>query len=156
MYTRIPISNQSGLKFQQNFSKTVFIPWSEIEMIIKKFPRDRSSHQKCTIKELFLKISRFSQESIELEPFYCKVASLKAFNSIKKRLKDMFSCEYCENFKNTYFQEHLWPAISEEKQWIICNMATNYGQYLFTSWQIHAKFQLLYKTEVEIKSWIFP
>ena len=25
----------------------------------------------------------------------------------------MFSCEYCESFKNTYFEEHLWTAASE-------------------------------------------
>ena len=25
----------------------------------------------------------------------------------------MFSSETCENFKNTYFQEHLWTTISE-------------------------------------------
>ena len=25
----------------------------------------------------------------------------------------MFSCEYCENFKNTYFEEHLRTAASE-------------------------------------------
>ena len=24
----------------------------------------------------------------------------------------MLSCEYCEIFKNTYFEEHLWMAVS--------------------------------------------
>ena len=25
----------------------------------------------------------------------------------------MFSCKYCENFKNNYFEEHMWTAASE-------------------------------------------
>ena len=35
----------------------------------------------------------------------------KACNFIKKEtLAQVFSCEFCENFKNTFFTEHLWET----------------------------------------------
>ena len=30
----------------------------------------------------------------------------------KEALAHMFSCEFCENFKNTFFTEHLWTTAS--------------------------------------------
>ena len=34
-----------------------------------------------------------------------------ACNFIKKEtLAQVFSCEFCENFKNTFFTEHLWET----------------------------------------------
>ena len=29
----------------------------------------------------------------------------------------MFSCEFCENFKNTFFTEHLWTTASEQNMY---------------------------------------
>ena len=52
-----------------------------------KFLDRRSSHQRFSIKKVFLKISQNSQ---------------------------MFSCEYCETFKNTYFEEHLRKSTSKK------------------------------------------
>ena len=40
------------------------------------------------------------------ESLFIKVAYMKAGNVIKKRFQHMFSSEYCEIFKNTYFEEH--------------------------------------------------
>ena len=41
------------------------------------------------------------------EPFFNKVAGV-AWNSINKEtLAQVFSCEFFEIFKNTYFTEHL-------------------------------------------------
>ena len=38
----------------------------------------------------------------------------KACNFIKKEtLAQVFSCEYCEISKNTFFTEHLWTTDSE-------------------------------------------
>ena len=31
----------------------------------------------------------------------------------QKRLAQVFSCEFCEIFKNTFFTKHLWMAASE-------------------------------------------
>ena len=30
----------------------------------------------------------------------------------------MFSCEICEIFKNTYFEEHLWTTASKKYLWL--------------------------------------
>ena len=36
-----------------------------------------------------------------------------ANNFIKKKtLAQLFSCEFCESFKNTSFTEHLWMTVS--------------------------------------------
>ena len=41
----------------------------------------------------------------------------KDFNFIKKEtLVQVFSCEYCEISKNTFFTEHLWATASENTQ----------------------------------------
>ena len=47
-----------------------------------------------------------------LESLFNRVSRLQACKFIKKRLRDrcLFSCESCENFKNTYFGEHLRTA----------------------------------------------
>ena len=49
-----------------------------------------------------------------LEALFSKVASPKAYNFNKKETPtQVFTCEYCEIFKNTYFEEHLQMAASE-------------------------------------------
>ena len=51
---------------------------------------------RCVLwKKLFLKISQYSQES-------CRRATL-----LEQTPTQVFSSEYCEIFKNTYFDEHL-------------------------------------------------
>ena len=49
-------------------------------------------------KKVFLKISQISQENT--------CARVSFF--IKETLAQMFSCEFCEISKNTFFTEHLW------------------------------------------------
>ena len=48
--------------------------------------RNRSSHQRCSLKKVLLEISQ------------------------------VFSCEFCKNFKNTFFSEYLWTTASNENQ----------------------------------------
>ena len=45
----------------------------------------RSSHRRCTIKKLLLKISQYPQEKPVLQSLFKKVAGLKACKFIKKR-----------------------------------------------------------------------
>ena len=52
------------------------------------------------------------------EPLYDNIAGF-----VKKRLQQIFSSEYCEIFKNTYFEQHLRTAASlperrSQDQWI--------------------------------------
>ena len=70
----------------------------------------RSSHQRCFIKKLFLKISQYWQESPVLESL---------FNKLKETPTQVVFCEYCEIFKNTYFEEKLQIAASEPLKIVI-------------------------------------
>ena len=75
-------------------------------------------------KKVFLEISENLQENtcttasflIKLQAlFFNKVVGLRpeACNFIKKEtLANVFSCEFCEITKNTFFTEHLWTAAS--------------------------------------------
>ena len=47
-----------------------------------------------------------------MESLFNKVAGLNACNFIKKAPTQVFSCEYYEIFKNTYFEEHLEMALN--------------------------------------------
>ena len=49
-------------------------------------------------------------ETPVLETLFNKAAAFQACNFIRKKLRHRFSCDYCEIFKNTYFEEHLRTA----------------------------------------------
>ena len=64
---------------------------------------------------MFLKIPQISQEDICVGAFFDNVAGLQAYSIIKKRLQHKCSfCEIPENFKSTYFEEHLRTTVSIE------------------------------------------
>ena len=58
-------------------------------------------------KKVFLKILKTSQENPCVEAFFNKVAVFKKATPTQVR-----SCEVCEAFKNTYFEEHLQTTAS--------------------------------------------
>ena len=66
---------------------------------------DKSSHQRCSIKRLFLKFRIIHRKTPMLESFFNK-----ACNFIKKGLQHRF---FLVNIKNTYFEERLPTAASE-------------------------------------------
>ena len=56
---------------------------------------------RCSVKKIFTK---FTGKHLCQGPFFNKVADLEAYDIIKKEtLAQVFSCEFCEIFKNTYF-----------------------------------------------------
>ena len=55
-------------------------------------------------EKVFLEISQNSQENNCASLFFNKVAGLRPATLLKKTLAKMFSCEFCEIFKNTFFQ----------------------------------------------------
>ena len=69
----------------------------------------RSSYRRCSAKEVFLKILQYSQKTHVLESL-CGPTSLLFYQKEIPTL--IFSCEYCEIFKNTYFEEHLRTTAS--------------------------------------------
>ena len=57
---------------------------------------------------------QISQENTCIGAFFNKVAGSHNCNFIKKRLlTQVFSSEFCQLFKKTYFVEDLWTASSE-------------------------------------------
>ena len=90
-------------EFFLGFSKEVH---KEIEMVYKK-----SS----------LKISQYLQDNTYVRVCFNKVARLQACNFIKEAQTQVFSCEYCEIFKNTFFIEHL----REDCFWKYSRVVTN-------------------------------
>ena len=78
------------------------------------FSTNRSSHRRCSVKKVFLEISRNSQENTCARvSFLIKLQA--AFNLIKKdTLVQVFSCEFYEISKNTFFTEHPWATASKQ------------------------------------------
>ena len=70
----------------------------------------RSSHRRCCIRKLFLKILQYPQETPVLESLFKNVADLSICNFIKETPTQVCSCEYCKIFNTTYFEKHLQTA----------------------------------------------
>ena len=69
--------------------------------------------QTCSVKKVFLEISQNSQENTCARASFLIVAG-GACNFIKKEtLAQVFSCEFCEISKNTFFYRTPLVAASE-------------------------------------------
>ena len=59
------------------------------------------------------------------ESFLIKL-HVQAFNFItKETLAQLFSCEFCEISKNTFFTEHLWATAPERATSFFTDLFTN-------------------------------
>ena len=74
---------------------------------------DRSSHRQCSVKKGVLGIfAKFTGKHPCQSLFLIKL-QVEACNFIKKEtLAQVFSCEFCEISKNTFFTEHLRETAS--------------------------------------------
>ena len=64
----------------------------------------RSSHQRCSIKKLFLKFSQNSQGNTCARVSFLIKLQVEPCNFVKKEtLTQAFSCEFCEIYNNTFF-----------------------------------------------------
>ena len=70
-----------------------------------------SSHRKCFMKKLFLKVP-ITGTQLRWSLLFNKVASLKSCKFIKETPPRVFSCEHCKIVKNIYFKEHPRTAAS--------------------------------------------
>ena len=70
--------------------------------------KKRSSHRRCSARKGVLKnFAKFIGKHL------CQsVRGLKAATFLKKTLAPVFSCEFCEIFKNTFFTKHLRATAS--------------------------------------------
>ena len=67
----------------------------------------RSSHHRCSIKKCVLRnFTKFTGKNLCQGLFFNKVAGLIKLQT----LAQVFSCEFCEISKNTFFREHLWTT----------------------------------------------
>ena len=74
--------------------------------------------QRCSVKKVFLKISQNSQENTCARVSCSINCRPQAYNFVKKEtLGQVFSCEFCEISKNTFFHRTLLVAASD-----ICNV----------------------------------
>ena len=88
----------------------------------------RSSHQRCSMIKVFLKISQNPQENIFAKVSFSRVSYLAVFNRlqaliekirepcnfIKKRLcHRCFPVNFAKNFRNTFLTGHLRAAINK-------------------------------------------
>ena len=85
---------------------TIFINFKV--MYLKKCLNSRSSHQSCSIWKAVLK--NFAIFTWSLLLIYLRVQDPQL--SLKGTPTQVFSCEYCKIFKNTYFDENLRTTAS--------------------------------------------
>ena len=77
-----------------NWLRPCEIPWKVLE-------KYRSSHQRCSVR---------------------KGLKRPAYNFIKKEtLAQVFSCEFCEISKNTFFTEHIWVTASGSSKYLVAH-----------------------------------
>ena len=86
----------------------------------------RSSHQGCSVRNVFFKISQNSQENTCARVSFLIKLQASAFNFIKKEtLAQVFSSEFFEIFKNSFFTEHHLATASVFWQELLSNSIRN-------------------------------
>ena len=73
----------------------------------------RSSHRRCFVRKVFLEILENSQENTCARVSFLIKLQASACNFIKKEtLAQLFCCEFCKIYKDTFFTEHLRTTAS--------------------------------------------
>ena len=85
-----------------------------------KFQSSGAVARRCSIKKVVLKnFAKFTEKHLCQSLFLIKLTC----DFIKKEtLAQVFSCQFCDIFKNTFFTEHLRATASES-----CIYKTDYG-----------------------------
>ena len=84
--------------------------WGQLLVeVLSEHIRPETVTRRCSVKKVPLKITQNSQENISVRVSFLIRLQVKACNFIKKEtLTQVFSCEFGEIFKNTFFIEYLW------------------------------------------------
>ena len=95
-------------------SQEYFFMWiRKQESDTKKTIYFRSSHWRCSIKKVVLKnFAKFTGKYRARASFWMKLQASGLQLYLKKTLTQVFSCEFCQISKNTFFTEHLWMTAS--------------------------------------------
>ena len=97
---------------------TCFAKYFDKRILNFKKTSNSNSHQRYSVKKVFLKTSQISQENICVGDF---LIQLQAFNReglqlyYKETPTRVFSSEICKILKNIYFEEHLRTTASVYK-----------------------------------------
>ena len=83
------------------------------KVILSIWKQQKQSSEVCYKKVVFRNFTKFTRKHLCQSLFFNKVASLRPATLFKKRLAQVFSCDFCEIFKDTIFTEHLWKTASE-------------------------------------------
>ena len=111
---------------------------SEKKWTLEKQQPEVLYKKRYSIKKVFLEISQNSQKNTCARISFLK--KLQACNYIKNEtLAHVFSCEFCEISKNTFFTEHLWTTASDFSKKINETMSFNSCQGLIVWGHIHSK-----------------
>ena len=77
--------------------------------VVLSFIVNRSSHRRCSIKKAVLKnFVTFTGSHLCWSLLLIKLQAWSSATLLKETPKQVFSCEYYEMFKNSFFIEHLW------------------------------------------------
>ena len=88
--------------------------------------KSRSSHRMCSVRKGVLRnFSTFTGKHLCQGPFFNKVRPQPA-TLLKKRLAQVFSCEFWEIFKNTFFIKQLWATASFHGNYYVESPANSY------------------------------
>ena len=132
--------------------------------VIERCPLLGGNSQRCSVKKVFLKISQNPQENtcarvsflIKLQASAClhQASGIRhVCNFIKKQiLAQVFSCEFCEIFKNTIFYRTPPVAASElhysfDWDYIWINWRPNFFLLLLLFWNKFETIRLYYKKD---------
>ena len=96
-----------------------------------KFLKIRNSHGRCSVKKEFLKISQNSQENTWVRVLFLINLQASPATSLKETLTQVFSCELCKIFKNTYFIEHVRRRLLLENHLIQLNSCRLHQEHLY-------------------------
>ena len=70
----------------------------------------RSNYWRCSLRKGILRnFAKIHRKTAVSKSFFNKVAGL----SPEETLAQVFSCEFCDISKNTFFTEHLWVIASD-------------------------------------------
>ena len=94
----------------------------------------------CSLKKGLLKnLAKVAEKHLCQILIFNKIAGLRPATSLKKEalasLAQLFSCEFCEIFKNTFFIEHLRKAASKTKFF-------SFSPFFLEFWKILVKLKV--------------
>ena len=117
--------------FLNAFLPYTFREWNEFNSSICKALSEPVA-RRCSVKNVFLEILQNSQENNCARVSFLIRLQASARNFIKKEtLAQVFSCEFCEILKKTFFTEHL--------QWLLLLLHINYDARSFGFYPINRK-----------------